>query len=252
MLMREKGRTEMPCVLAVDDEQAILVLIQSALQNEGFTVVTAASVAEFWDRNAECEVDIYIIDITLQDGSGYDLVKKLRKTSDGGILMLSGRGSEIDHVLGLELGADDYVTKPFRLRELSARVSAIHRRVSTRRRALPPNHTHVGAASNTLDRVDFVFDDYHISLSARRLWGPGKVEIALTTAEFELLTTLIRHKNQVLSRDQIMNAIKGQDWASYDRAIDGLVSRLRKKIPPPEACPQYIRTVHGVGYSFIA
>lgn len=249
---QKAAHMKLPCILAVDDEPAILALISTAMENEGFEVVTAGSVAEFWRRNAECDVDFYIIDITLPDGSGFNLVKKLRETSECGILMLSGRGSETDHVVGLEIGADDYVTKPFRLRELSARVNAIHRRASSRKQ--PPQAEHLPPANaDAADKtIDFTFDGYRISLSARRLWGPGMVEIQLTTAEFEILAAFVKRRNQVLTRDQLMNAVKGRAWESYDRAVDGLISRLRKKIPPNDTGAQYIRTVHGIGYSFIA
>lgn len=243
---------KLPTVLAVDDEPEILALISTALSGEGFEVVTAGTVAEFWRRYAECDAQICIVDITLPDGNGFNLVKELRRRSDCGILVLSGRESETDHVVGLEIGADDYVTKPFRLRELAARVSAVYRRSSSASAMSSGRAQPAPPPPSSGPPTDFTFDDYRISLSARRLWGPGMVEIELTTAEFNLLAALVMRRKQVLSRDQIMNAIKGRDWESYDRAVDGLVSRLRKKIPPRDAEPQYIRTVHGIGYSFIA
>lgn len=239
-----------PCVLAVDDEPEILALIEAALGNEGFTIVTAGSVSEFWLRKAECTPDIYLVDVALPDGSGFNLVKEIRRLSSGGILVLSGRSSETDHVVGLEIGADDYITKPFRLRELAARVNAVLRR--TGGTGLGP-----GTALSQHDPpqtllFDFAFDGYRLSLQSRQLWGPGSVEIPLTTAEFDLLVALVTRRNQVLTRDQIMTAIKGREWESYDRAVDGLVSRLRKKIPTHGDVSPYIRTVHGVGYSFVA
>lgn len=245
-----------PCVLAVDDEPGVLSLISTALSSEGFDVVTAGSVAEFWRRDAECDADIYLVDITLPDGNGFNIVKELRRTTSRGILVLSGRGSETDHVVGLEIGADDYINKPFRLRELAARVNAVHRRSSA---AVAPAASIPGSAEPTVSppvnsetEVDITFDDYQISLSGRRLWGPGKVEIDLTTAEFNLLAALVKRRKQVLSREQIMIEMKGSEGESHDRAVDGLVSRLRKKMPPRDSGPHYIRTVHGVGYSFIA
>ena len=115
-------------ILAVDDEPEILALVEAALENDGFDVFTALSVSDFRKLNAEHTFDIYLIDVGLPDGSGFSLVKELRKGSDAGILMLTGRSSETDQVVGLEIGADDYVTKPFRLRELAARVNAVYRR----------------------------------------------------------------------------------------------------------------------------
>jgi two-component system, OmpR family, response regulator len=240
-----------PCVLAIDDEPAILDLISISLQAEGYRVVTAETVAEFWLRHDEFYPDIYVIDLTLPDGSGLNLIKEVRRKSDCGIIVISGRDSEADQVVSLEIGADDYMTKPFRLRELAARANAVYRRSPATARALST----LGEGRQMLAKsptIDFVFDDYKISVAFRQIWGPGMVEINLTTAEFDLLLALIERRGQVLNRDQIMNAIKGRDWESYDRVIDGLVSRLRKKIPVHDRSNHYIRTIHGVGYSFSA
>lgn len=242
-----------PCVLAVDDEPAILDLISTSLGNEGFRVVTATSIADFWLRNAECDPDVYLVDVTMPDGNGFNLIKAIRKGSDRGILVLSGRETETDHVLGLEIGADDYVNKPFRMRELAARVNAVYRRSSANsKNACESLAPQVSETVSIRPPVDFTFDDYRISLAFRQVWGPGMQEIDLTTAEFDLLVALVKRRGQVLNRDQIMNALKGRDWESYDRAVDGLVSRLRKKLPVHDRNSHYIRTVHGVGYSFSA
>jgi len=235
-------------ILAVDDEPEILALVEAALVNEGFDVFTALSVSDFRNLNAEHTFDIYLIDVGLPDGSGFSLVKELRKGSDAGILLLTGRSSETDQVVGLEIGADDYVTKPFRLRELAARVNAVYRRSAVQTDASPTQPDRVEPLE--FSGIDFTFDGYKLSMSGRRLWGPDGAEIVLTTAEFDLLAALLKRRGQVLDRDQLMNAMKGRDWESYDRAIDGLVSRLRRKIPANNRATHYVRTVHGVGYSF--
>ncbi|MBC7738685.1 MAG: response regulator transcription factor [Candidatus Saccharibacteria bacterium] len=235
-------------ILAVDDEPEILALVEAALENEGFDVFTALSVSDFRNLNAEHTFDIYLIDVGLPDGSGFSLVKELRKGSDAGILLLTGRSSETDQVVGLEIGADDYVTKPFRLRELAARVNAVYRRSAVQTDASPAQPDRVEPPE--FSGIDFTFDGYKLSMSGRRLWGPDGAEIVLTTAEFDLLAALLKRRGQVLDRDQLMNAMKGRDWESYDRAIDGLVSRLRRKIPAINRATHYVRTVHGVGYSF--
>lgn len=232
-----------PRILAVDDEAAILALLRDKLESEGFEVLTASSAREFADLDAREDVDVYLIDVTLRDGNGFSLVKELRKRTDKGIIILTGRTEETDHVLGLELGADDYVTKPFRLRELAARVGAVLRRTAGRRGAQGPEIED--------GQTEYRFDGYSLSIATRTLHGPDGEEIPLTTAEFNLLAALLRRRGQVLDRDALMTALKGRRWESYDRAVDGLVSRLRRKIGNSNGSP-YIRTVHGTGYIFSA
>ncbi|WP_292290229.1 response regulator transcription factor [Marivita sp.] len=236
-----------PVVLAVDDEPAIRDLLRDALEREGLDIRCAGSIAEFEKMAARILVDVYIIDLTLPDGSGFGLVRSLRERGESGIIILSGRGEETDNVVGLELGADDYVTKPFRPRELAARVNAVMRRY---RRQSPDVEVEASAETASPAGIDYRFGDYAVSTSARLVWNAEGTEIPLTTAEFELLCALIERRGRVVSRDQLMNAVKGRDWDAYDRAVDGLVSRLRKKLPAPPGRAHYIRTVHGVGYSF--
>lgn len=238
-----------PLVLALDDDPDILDLLRISLEVEGYRVLTATTVAEFRVLCAASDVAVFLVDLTLPDGNGFALVKELRLTSDRGIIIMSGRASETDHVVGLEIGADDYVTKPFRVRELVARVNALNRRIGVFN-AAPTDPALVSAKSGST--ADFEFDQYELMVSARRLNHKITGEIVLTTAEFDLLLALLRRRGQVLDRDQLMNAIKGRDWESYDRAIDGLVSRLRRKLPAEGRATHYIRTVHGIGYSFAA
>ncbi len=238
-----------PLVLAVDDEPEILELLRISLESEGYQVLTTTTAAEFRTLHAQNDVAVFLVDVTLQDGNGFSLVKELRLTSNRGIILLTGRASETDQVVGLEIGADDYVTKPFRVRELAARVNAVFRR--TNHVPVPaPDTSTISAQPSTA--VDFEFDQYQLAVSARRLWHRETGEIILTTAEFDLLVALLRRRGQVLDRDQLMNAIKGREWESYDRAIDGLISRLRRKLPAEGRAAHYIRTVHGIGYSFTA
>jgi two-component system, OmpR family, response regulator len=240
-----------PKILAVDDMPDVLAILDTSLTEEGYDVLTCTTAADFRRIDAVEDIDLYLIDVTLQDGNGFSLVKELRKGTDKGIILLTGRTSETDHVVGLEIGADDYVTKPFRIRELAARVNAVYRR-SAARDSRPDTSQRPESQPLAQTTVDFAFDGYRLSVGGRRLWDPEGNEIEMTTAEFELLLALLRHRGQVLSRDQLMNAIKGREWESYDRAIDGLVSRVRRKIPPQGSAGQYIRTVHGIGYSFAA
>lgn len=235
-----------PCILIVDDERDILELLDIGLSSEGFDVNGATTVADFLSKYGTLKPDLCIIDVSLPDGNGFGLVKQLRQESDVGIVMLTGRGSETDHVLGLELGADDYIMKPFRIREVAARLNAVLRRTAR----TPPDTPDTTAKAGMQTGADYEFDGYRLMVDARTLYGRDGQEIELTTAEFNLLFAFLTHRRQVLSRDQILNAVKGRDWESYDRAVDGLVSRLRRKLPVAKGRSHYIKTIHGIGYAF--
>ena len=236
-----------PTILAVDDESEILSILRLALEADGYQIDTATSAAEFRLRLSMIEPELVIVDLGLPDGTGFDLVREVRMRGPVGIIILTGRSSETDQVVGLELGADDYVTKPFRPRELVARVNALHRRLVAMTPPAPPGRD---AAALAIREADFRFDGYRVSIGARQVWAPDGAEVALTTSEFSVLLALLEARGRVLSRDQIMTAARGRDWESYDRAIDGLVSRLRRKLPRPGGEAPYIRTVHGIGYVF--
>lgn len=238
--------SEKPRILAVDDEHGILELLETALGREGYDIDCVDSATAFRDRSHRGRYDLFIIDLTLQDGNGLNLIREIRPASQAGIIILTGRGSEADHVVGLELGADDYVTKPFRPRELAARVNALHRRSAARAAGQAAN---IGPHAHR-PQVDHEFDGYRVSSAGRQVWSPDGEDILLTTAEFSVLLVFLERRGRVLSRDQIMTLSKGRDWESYDRAIDGLVSRLRKKLPKASGGGHYIRTVHNVGYVF--
>jgi two-component system torCAD operon response regulator TorR len=233
-------------VIAVDHELAIHGVLTDSLSAEGYRIKTVGSMAAFRRlENAEI-ADLYLIDLTLPDGNGLSLVKELRLRRNCGIIVLSNRSSEADHVLGLEMGADDYIVKPFRIRELVARVGAVMRRRAP-----------VAGAANLNSQwrqdCDFSFDGYRVSCAARQVIAPGGEAISLTTAEFDLLIVLLRCRGHVCNRDRLLSQMKGNTWNASDRAIDGLVSRLRRKLPVVNGkTSSYIRTVHGVGYAFVA
>jgi len=228
-----------PKVMVIDDDASVLRLIDTALRDEGYEVITGQTVAWAQQSLRETPVDLCIIDLDLPDGSGLTLVKALRDQTGVGIIILTGRSDEMDQVLGFELGADDYIVKPFRLRELRARVNAVLRR------AQPATPT-TGAGPPP----DHAFGPYAVYLSARQVLGSDGAEVPLTPMEFDALVAFLLNPNAVLSRDQLMTAIRGRDWASYDRSIDGLVSRLRSKLPAPESARPFIATIYGVGYCF--
>lgn len=184
---------------------------------------------------------MFIVDVMLPDGNGMQIARELRQTTDAGIVLLTGQAEEMDQVLGLELGADDYVTKPFRVRELRARVNAVYRRVASRNR---------GAARAQGEPADDVLElpGVIVSPTARTVHRDSGEPVALTTAEFDVLVVLATNRNRVLTRDRIMNETRGPDWAAYDRAIDGIISRLRSKLYAGEEGHERIKTVRGVGY----
>lgn len=231
-------------ILIVEDDPAIRSLLTNCLEAEGFGVTTSGTIQEFERLRNTRHFDLFLIDVGLPDGNGFTLLKSVRTDSNAGIIVLTGRTDEADYVIGLELGADDYISKPFRRRELVARINAV-----LRRSAMPAPTTPEPAKTLTFE---YEFDGYQVSTSARRVLGPDGSEIMLTTAEYEMLAALLHRRGRVLSRDQLMQLVRGRDWEIYDRAVDALVSRLRRKLPPPAGrTVPYIRTIHGLGYGFM-
>ena len=233
-----------PRVLLLENELALHKPLGDALEAEGYKVTAFSSIADFRKIVAQDCADLYIIDQHLPDGNGISLVKEIAQRCACGIVVLSRSNTEADQVLALELGADDYIIKPVRLRELVARVGAVLRRCERSRSEKR------GALSDMC--FDFSFDGYRVNCAARQLISPAGAEIVLTTAEFDLLIALLRSRGSVCHRDHILTLMKGRAWVASDRTIDGLVSRLRRKIPTHNAKHRsYIRTVHGVGYAFV-
>lgn len=234
-------------ILVLDDEPLILELLEASLSRDGFSVLCVASEKDFWNTVKLHEINLFLLDLNLPDGNGLNIAKKIRATSDVGIIILSGRTDEIDRIVSLELGADDYITKPYSPRELSARISSVLRRTDA-------NIYRMGG--DTQEPVEksknILFDGWELKLNSRRLIAPTGEDIELTTTEFDFLKAFVLRPNQVLSRQQLMDATKGQDWVCYDRAVDGLVSRLRRKVSPGDDSTQlhYIKTVRGIGYMF--
>jgi len=244
-----KGLWMKPNILVLDDEPEIASLIAHGLAEDGYNVLTAHSEADFRKMLESQVVDMFILDLNLPDGSGMGLVKDLRRVSDVGIIILTGRSGETDQVIGLEVGADDYITKPFRRRELLARVNSVFRRTRGKQ-YIPPQAPAWSDATHAAGSDGIPFDGYILNTQRRQLLGPDGREIELTASEFDLLQALLERRGTVLSRDQIMKAIKGRDWETYDRAVDSMISRLRKKISAPSGQSHYIRTVYGIGYTF--
>jgi DNA-binding response OmpR family regulator len=231
-------------ILLVEDDGALRTLTARALRQSGFHVLTAATGAEMWITLRESAVDLIVMDIMLPGTSGLDLFRRLRRESDIPIIFASARSSEEDRVLGLELGADDYLVKPFSTRELAARVSAVLRRGGSVSEAGAGEGASAGRPPDVIR-----FDGWQVSLARRELRTPSDVIVDLTGAEFDLLITFLSYPQRVLGRERLMELSRSRIGDSSDRSIDVLVSRLRRKLQAG-GCDAPIVTVRGVGYMF--
>jgi two-component system, OmpR family, alkaline phosphatase synthesis response regulator PhoP len=220
-------------ILVVDDEPRIAAIVRDYLERAGFRVMVAATGPDALTAARTRNPDLIVLDLGLPHMDGMDVTRALRKQSNVPIIMLTARVDERDTLAGLEIGADDYVTKPFSPRELVARVRAVFRRVDA-----------------AVDPAD-VIQTGAITLDRRTLRASvGGRAIDVTPTEFELLATLARQPGRVFTRAQLLDAIRGADTESFDRAIDAHVKNLRRKIEPDPRRPRYLLTVHGVGYRF--
>jgi two-component system OmpR family response regulator len=227
-------------LLVVDDDQEICSLITLYFQKHGFEVVAAYSAAEMHKALARGGVDLVLLDIMLPDASGLDLCREIRQTTDIPVIMLTAVSDLADRVAGLEIGADDYVAKPFEPRELLARVRAVIRR---RQQTRPAEQQRASES--------YRIDGWTLDVDRRRFVSPDDVLISLTYAEFELLTILARNANRPLSRGHILELVSGMGSDVYDRSVDVLVSRLRKKLESA-ACMLNISSIRNVGYALQA
>ncbi|QYZ69826.1 response regulator transcription factor [Neotabrizicola shimadae] len=232
-------------ILVLDDDPEVRVTFSDVLIEEGFEVQTAGTIAEFQVISRARKFDLFLLDVGLPDGSGLSLLKPLREETEAGVILLAPRRDRIDEVVGPEQGAHDYVGKSCPLPELVARIHAVLRRIS-------PRGAPAMAGPDVSLPVDFQFDGYRVCLSARRVLAPDGSDVALTRAEFEILGVFLKCQGCILTRDQLMRTVRGRDRESHDRAVDTLVSKLRRKLPPQEGRTiPYIRTVHGLGYEFM-
>ncbi|MEA3641128.1 MAG: response regulator [Lamprobacter sp.] len=223
-------------VLVVDDDASLRELLENYLQREGFKVSGVADGSAMFEWLSEAETDIIILDLMLPGDDGLTLARRLRQQTQVPIIMLSARGDEIDRIVGLEVGADDYLSKPFNPRELLARIRAVLRR--------PAQHHGDGHGAAHIS-----FGPYRLELASRRLLRNGE-SVSLTGSEFDLLRIFAEHPNRVLDRDRLLDLLKGYERNPFDRSIDVQVARLRAKIEPDKKAPCYIRTVWGRGYIF--
>ena len=226
-------------ILVVDDDPRILRLVGHYLQREGYSVRMVDSVGEAREQLSVLSPNLIILDVGLPGEDGFTFAREIRAQSDIPIIMLTGRDQMVDKVVGLELGADDYITKPFEERELLARIRSLLRRY---RASLPVSSRTTGGIAR--------FADWRLDLTRHELFSSTGENVYLTSHEFRLLETFVLHPHRVLSRDALMDRVAGRDWNPLDRSIDVLISKLRKKIEPDPEHPFYVLTVYGVGYRF--
>ena len=225
-------------ILLIEDEESISEPLAAALGREGFDVVTASTAAEGRELFRAQTPDLVLLDLMLPDGDGKDVLRDIRSTSGAPVIMVTARGEEIERVLGLELGADDYVTKPFSAAELAARVRAVLRRVDAPSAALAPDVEavlEVGEVRMHLDRHEVTSDGETVDL---------------TVKEFEVLRMLLEHAGKVVRREQLIREVWDTSWFGSTKTLDVHVSALRKKLGDDPAKPRFIHTVRGVGFRF--
>lgn len=233
-------------LLVVDDEEDIRELLSDYLSGYGFEVRTVAGGAEMRAALHQQPCDLVLLDLGLPGEDGLTLARELRADPTIGIIIITGRGQPVDRIIGLEVGADDYVAKPFDLRELVARVRSVLRRI---RAATAIVAGHEADADPAIDPC-LVFDGWRLDFAARSLSRPDGIQVTLTTGEFDLLAAFARNPNRALSRDMLMDLIHHREASPYDRSIDVQVGRLRRKIENDPTRPEMIKSVRGVGYIF--
>ncbi len=240
--MTEENPNRHPTILVLEDDVDTLDEVSETLSDEGFHTLRAESALALKELTENHVIDLFLIDLNLPDGNGLSLARDIRGKSDVGIIIVSGKTSEIDRVVGLEIGADDYITKPFSPRELLARVQTVLRRTK--------GSTYPDEISDSAGQQIVEFLGWTLDLGSHHLVDKDGGAVELTTAEFYLLRAFAKASNRVLSRDFLLDQIHDYDWYGSDRGVDGLVSRIRKKLKLPAGSTPMIKTVRGVGYMF--
>jgi DNA-binding response OmpR family regulator len=228
-------------ILVVDDDELTRQVLSSYFENEGYNVLCATTAEEAEEVLALGDVDLILLDIRMPGKDGLTLTRELRVNSETGIILVTGSQDEIDRIIGLECGADEYVTKPFNPREILARAKNLIRRVKLCQQA---------KSEVTSDYILKAFDRWKLNPVRRQLIDEKQIIVQLTEGEFQLLKCLMDHVGKIMSRDQILDQIRNREWVSTDRTVDVLIGRLRRKLGDDSAAPRLILTVHGAGYLF--
>jgi len=252
-----RAKNERARLLVVDDDPSVRSMLHEYLEGHGFAVAEAGSGEQMRERIEQELPDAVLLDVRLPGEDGLTLARYLREHHDVGIIMVTASGDVVDRVVGLEVGADDYIAKPFDLRELLARIKSVLRRMQSRPAVGEPRP---GAAPQPLVTREQQqqaarrqrIGRCELDLEARRMFEIGGAEVAITAMEFDLLTAFLANPNRVMSRDQLLMRTRNREWEPFDRSIDIRIGRLRRKIEPdPSGEPRCIRTVRNAGYMFI-
>ncbi len=234
--------SDAPAILVVDDHRDIRDLVGRYLEEQGLRVLLADGGEAMRRQLKRHAVDLVVLDIMMPGDDGLTLCRYLREHTELPVILLTARSEETDRIVGLEMGADDYLTKPFNPRELLARIKAVLRRTT----ALPPQR------SSAMAGQCLTFEGWKLDVDRHQLVDPEGVEVSLSTAEYRLLLAFLEHAGRVLSRDQLMDLTLGREADAFDRSIDNHVSRLRRKMDPDARSPRLIKTIRGGGYQWIA
>ena len=231
-------------VLAVDDDPKILTVVSEYLTEDGYKVHTATSGKEALEKIKAHDISYVLLDLVLPDMDGLSVMREIQANTNIPVIVVSGKGDATDKIVGLELGADDYVSKPFHLRELVARIKSVLRRSEQEQ---PQPEAEKGEESRIIE-----FDGWVMDTAKFELKSPKDKSVKLTTSEFQLLQTLAEAGNRVMSRERLFEITRNDNYDSFDRAIDIQIGRLRKKLDDDPRDPHYIKTVRGIGYMFVA
>ncbi|MBI3517337.1 MAG: response regulator transcription factor [Proteobacteria bacterium] len=230
-----------PHVLIVEDDPAVSKLIKTYLEREGYDPAVVETVAGLRAAAEASKVDLVILDIGLPDEDGWSALRWLRARGNVPVIMLTGKSDTVDKVIGLELGADDYLAKPFDLRELLARMHSVQRRADQAQ----------AVAGDAAKEQALTFAEWVLDLSSQQLKSEAGEPVHLTQAEYRILVLLAQNPRRVVTRDQLMDVMAGRDWEPFDRSIDVHISNLRRKLDTSPKAASLIRTVRGTGYMFI-
>jgi two-component system, OmpR family, response regulator len=228
-------------ILVVDDDPRIRQMLARYFEQEGYRVSLAADGTAMRAQLSAQPIDVVLLDVVMPGEDGLTLAREVRAKSDVGIIMLTGRDDVLDRIVGLEVGADDYIAKPFHLREVLARVKSLQRRRKPTDQAI--------RSEEPAEKV-IRYDGWTLDIARRQLLSPRGEDVALTTGEFDLLAALARHPGRVCGREALMEFTRGRSWEVFDRTIDAQIARLRKKIESDPKNPTIVKSVRGVGYVF--